>query len=623
MKHTILSLIFLMSFAAFAQTAAPTDLTASVKKGMMGPVVELNWNYDTTVSFVKYNVYKTGTFMSDSLPHFVRIATLGRTSFVDYHVSPDSKVSYYVTAVVGETESSPSNTVDVTIQAPPPPPAPTFAKITGSVTEDGSAAPVFRAYVQIWASDPMTRNFVSVMTDSFGNFTARLNAGTYYMWTGARGYVPEFFDNSATKEGATQITVADGDSLTVAIGLVKVVPPVVYTVQGSVLNESGAPVKAEVTAFSVKERGPECGFNFPAHTDSLGNYTIKVKENDSLVVYATTFNRDLKPQFYNDKETFATADIVVVTASVTGINFILHPRPVYDNGISGTVLDSAGTTVPQHAKVFIYRKSFNHNAHRKGVLVDSLTGAYSFTNLEPGVYILSAQAPGYKPTYYTASGTQTFDWRQADSIVVTETGVVENVNFNLLSRPAPEGNAVVYGFVKGDNAVVDGAINYIVDASGKYVDYSTSDIDGSYYITSAGTGTYSLVSSLVNYIDTKTSVVFEQTGTRVTKVDVNLTPASVTGINDKAVVTEYALNQNYPNPFNPTTVISYSIPQNTLVSLKVYNILGKEVATLVNEQQSAGQHLVTFNASNLASGVYLYKIQAGSFSSVKKLTLIK
>ncbi len=93
-----------------------------------------------------------------------------------------------------------------------------------------------------------------------------------------------------------------------------------------------------------------------------------------------------------------------------------------------------------------------------------------------------------------------------------------------------------------------------------------------------------------------------------------------------AVPKAFVLRQNYPNPFNPTTTISYDIPgtetQHT-VSLRVYDILGKEVATLVNETKEAGSYQVTFDASKFASGIYFYKLQAGNFTSVKKLVLMK
>jgi len=95
---------------------------------------------------------------------------------------------------------------------------------------------------------------------------------------------------------------------------------------------------------------------------------------------------------------------------------------------------------------------------------------------------------------------------------------------------------------------------------------------------------------------------------------------------------KFILEQNYPNPFNPTTTIKYSVPVierrhasslQTNVTLKIYDILGREVATLVNEQKPAGNYEVNFNASSLSSGVYFYKIQSGSFTQVRKMLLLK
>jgi hypothetical protein len=85
----------------------------------------------------------------------------------------------------------------------------------------------------------------------------------------------------------------------------------------------------------------------------------------------------------------------------------------------------------------------------------------------------------------------------------------------------------------------------------------------------------------------------------------------------------YNLAQNYPNPFNPTTKISFSIPKAGNVKLSVFDMLGREVKILVNEFKNAGNYEVNFNALNLASGVYLYRIESGDFKDVKKMTLLK
>ncbi|MCX6120305.1 MAG: FG-GAP-like repeat-containing protein [Ignavibacteriales bacterium] len=89
------------------------------------------------------------------------------------------------------------------------------------------------------------------------------------------------------------------------------------------------------------------------------------------------------------------------------------------------------------------------------------------------------------------------------------------------------------------------------------------------------------------------------------------------------VPTVFSLEQNYPNPFNPTTVIGYQLPKSSYVNLKIYNLLGCEIATLVNEQKSAGTYIYQWNAANRPSGLYFYRLQAGSFSETKKLILLK
>lgn len=91
----------------------------------------------------------------------------------------------------------------------------------------------------------------------------------------------------------------------------------------------------------------------------------------------------------------------------------------------------------------------------------------------------------------------------------------------------------------------------------------------------------------------------------------------------EVIPTEFALANAYPNPFNPTTTIDYSISEPCHVTLTVFNVAGQEVATLVNGEMEVGNFDVTFDAADLASGVYFYKLNAGDFSAIKKMTLVK
>ncbi|KAB2924653.1 MAG: T9SS type A sorting domain-containing protein [Bacteroidetes bacterium] len=134
-----------------------------------------------------------------------------------------------------------------------------------------------------------------------------------------------------------------------------------------------------------------------------------------------------------------------------------------------------------------------------------------------------------------------------------------------------------------------------------------------------------ITASLVYYADTaRGSTVFD--GLASVQIPVIFRTITWTGssVGEQGVVANsYELGQNFPNPFNPSTSINYTLGKAENVSLKVYNMLGQEVATVVNGLQNAGPHSVRFDASNLASGMYLYKLQTGSFSDVKKMMLLK
>jgi len=92
---------------------------------------------------------------------------------------------------------------------------------------------------------------------------------------------------------------------------------------------------------------------------------------------------------------------------------------------------------------------------------------------------------------------------------------------------------------------------------------------------------------------------------------------------DHSLPPQFALSQNYPNPFNPSTTIGYSLPKAARVSLRVFNTLGQEVASLMNGEKEAGTYQVTWNAAGMPSGVYIYRLQAGGFVESKKLTLLR
>ena len=111
---------------------------------------------------------------------------------------------------------------------------------------------------------------------------------------------------------------------------------------------------------------------------------------------------------------------------------------------------------------------------------------------------------------------------------------------------------------------------------------------------------------------------------RIKQIDVDGSIHYLKEINvEVGVPSVFSLEQNYPNPFNPTTTIKYQLPKAGFVTLRIYEILGREVATLVKENQNAGRYSVDFNASKLSSGVYIYELKTLDLNSCKKMILTK
>ncbi|MFI5251323.1 MAG: T9SS type A sorting domain-containing protein [Bacteroidota bacterium] len=184
--------------------------------------------------------------------------------------------------------------------------------------------------------------------------------------------------------------------------------------------------------------------------------------------------------------------------------------------------------------------------------------------------------------------------------------------------------------------------------TGVQLDWSTLSEENSlgFYVErkAQNAGAYAVVSDLIpgagtsleehTYQWTDTKVADGIYNYRLKLVDLNsayvysnaivVTLSGVLGVNDhNSLPTVFALQQNYPNPFNPTTTIYYQIPKESYVRLAIYNVLGQEVKTLVNATEQPGDKAVHFDASNLPSGIYLYRITAGAFTDMKRMVLIK
>ncbi len=626
MKRVLLFFVVLF-FATeiFGQPQPPANLTAVPSNMHMHIAVKLDWDPSPTPQ-IFYNVYRKDGALNDTIPFIKKYEHLWRTDFYDNMVMPGHTYSYYVTAYNMQGESEPSNMVEITLNGGGG--GQTGGKIAGRILADVTNLPIPGSKAQIIPE----QGFPSmVMTNQDGYFVKSVPPGNYFVRSQAMGFISEFYDNVLTIEDAQEITIAEGDSVFIAVGLAPYVPPATFTVSGSVTDTLGNPLRAMINAFKVFGNTQHL-WGYHTATDSLGHYTLNIRENDTIVVLAMPMNFNYLPEFYNNKVTFEDADRIVVTQNITGIDFSLSAKPVYPNGIEGTVKNADGDPVNAFVSVFrdpdttnamIHHPHHMHN-RRYTTMTDSL-GFYGFHNMLPGEYILLAcPRQGYSRTYFRYDGQPTLNWYEADSVVVTDNGIVTGINFTVVPLPN-EGFASIKGTaIDNSGNPVLGAHIFALDINQQIFTYALTDANGNYVLSGLLPGEYRLYSDKVDYIPSEGLQINISNLLQTSQVDFILNQDGVTGTEDnQSTVSSYELYQNYPNPFNPSTTIKFAVPEQGLVKIAVYDMLGREVKTLINDVVNAGVHSVQFDASDLSSGVYVYKIQSSNFSSAKKLMLLK
>jgi hypothetical protein len=253
-------------------------------------------------------------------------------------------------------------------------------------------------------------------------------------------------------------------------------------------------------------------------------------------------------------------------------------------------------------------------------------GSYTLSNvpqdsLDIGVYPNSTTNNDWVVTYYPS----TIYWQGATTIYPT--GNMTNVNIGAIRKYSVTANNSVNGKVMRltDNLIVGNLKDAVLYAKSgnSFVQCAISDVNGVYHLPSLPVGSLKIICNRMGFTNDSAMVTVTSTS-NIDSINFHLyrLPVGIKQISSN-VPSEYKLYQNYPNPFNPTTNIRYQITNNRFVLLKVYDILGKEIATLVNEKQSPGVYEVIFDGSNLSSGIYFYTLTAGDFRATKRFVLIK
>lgn len=506
--------------------------------------------------------------------------------------------------------------------------------VSGRVTYDGNGQPVGMAQILVFSASGQGFG-IGAVTNSDGYYEAdEVPAGDFVVTCtkidlATKTYYSEYYDNAKTREEATVLHVNTDSKITnINFGIPGGgVPPVnlEVIVKGTVKDANGNALQNAIVKIWLGRisdhllwfsKDKLLSF-ITAKTDASGKYEIKFEKTANIVnwIVVSAEKDNYLTEFYKNKAYFYQATPIVFNSDTTlsGIDFSLSPcGSVTSYSISGTLTGSDGKNL---SGAFIIATNGHIGDTYMAVADDA--GKYKLSNLKSGKYYLLFAAHGYVLEFYNNE----YKWEDADAVQVN--GAVSGINAELDVMPDKSGGCVVSGIIKAlDDSFIPGVLITIKNSAGKAVSSAITDDNGKYQISDLPDGAYTLQASKVDF-ESKTADV-SVSGSNSAQVNLNLkqTATSVeTG--GKIIPTELKLIGNYPNPFNPSTTISFTLPSQEFTSLKVYNMLGQEVASLVNEKLDAGVYKVNFNAGQLSSGVYLYQLSAGSYSSVMKMVLMK
>jgi hypothetical protein len=360
----------------------------------------------------------------------------------------------------------------------------------------------------------------------------------------------------------------------------------------------------EITSEFVAQLESENGsFSGNAEAKAAANRQIvRIEGNGNLVwdeaTIGTAGSYDLKVfqrTWYSDSNTGRQTDVVVNDGGVIPLQI----GEVQD-GVTWSEPVVAGVTLEQGVNTIRLNKNWGFLEYQKVEILEAGTDNVVTTLWPVDATLEGGGTLRCEESFVCASGDR-FVEVTGDATVNTPFDAAEAGQYVLKFEYMVEGSVPVTININGseESVTLSGEAETwnTLDLVGVELSQGQNDIEVNY----TGTATFSL-----DFVD-------------VLKIE-GFTPVS---IEDETLASEFKLSQNYPNPFNPTTNISFNLPQASDVSLTIYNVIGQRVAVLANEVLQSGAHTYNFDASSLASGMYLYRLQTENFSTTKKMMLIK
>ena len=538
-----------------------------------------------------------------------------------------------------------------------------YGTVSGTVTSDDAApVPIQNVLVTLIKKISVTGkpdsfvSYYSALTSADGTYKIeKVEGGTYFVYAkpsnekvvtsnpNAVIYLPMYYIDATTIDKADPVTIANATPVTANFKLHKYVKaePVKANISGTVTDASNNPLANVRIAASATSKiisgninsmdpasallmqgsivGTYADVTGDIKTDANGKYTISLIKGGTYIVAAHGVGYLV--QYYNRKSNILEADKILLDNDKTGIDFKLNPAPAAKAVLSGKVTDA--NKLPVHSKVILYPAKLTITVIARTVTTNE-KGEFVIEKVPNGEYILQAiPLKNYLPGYYKTNDCGVNEFKNATIITVVNDINVSGLDI-CVKKIVTNGSGNISGKIENNSGLgIAGAI--VIAESNNECSFAITETDGSYIIENLSSGNYMITSDKPGYISNpgNTAAIDYEQNIFSSSVNVIMNNNSVTDADDDKLPSKFSLEQNYPNPFNPTTSISYQLTAFSHVMLKVYDLLGREVATLVDEMKQPGRYEVKFNGSNISSGTYFYRLQAGDFISTKKLVLMK
>ncbi len=504
------------------------------------------------------------------------------------------------------------------------------SSISGQVVFDDDGAPVFPAYLEFIS---MNGAGYSTVTDAQGNYTAALPVGEYYvactyidsLWW---NFYIEYYDDVQNISDATLITLADSQNVTgINFGIPAINSGTITSISGTVTDNGNQPLAGAEVVIQSPIFGPVGdSLVYRGFTDDNGEYTISVESGGgffpNIFFIASAEKQGYQIEFWNEKPSFHLADPIFFLGdtSITDINFTLDPEGNPNNSISGTLTNDTGLPL---AGAFVVGSNLN-SGEITFTFSDS-SGGYALGGLDTAPHVLLYAADGHVPEFYDDA----YVWE--DALPVFANGTVSGIDasLNAISN-APTGGMVTGTVIDAGGQSLAGVFLTLHNEFGDVIGYDFTDSQGGYEIRGLVDGNFAVHATKVSYNSQAQDIDFNSASSNMILANFEMSDAP-TGLEPETSVQipqDMELAQNFPNPFNPETRIGFSIPESQQVRLTVYNILGQVVKELVNENLAAGSYKYSWNGTDqlgrkVASGIYLYSLEAGNQKLVRKMLLTK